>query len=83
MKISAPQKININNTFSSSKYIIIYRVPQGFTAELILFKTFVAYLFLVIDDTDLANYADVIQSTTVMTVCYVIIFIFSGSLTTK
>ena len=43
-------------------------VHQGSIVEPILFKTFAAELFPVTDDTDLANYVDVIQSTIVMTV---------------
>ena len=60
--------LNINNAFSSWKYIIIYVARQGSIVEPILFKTFAAELFPVTDDTDLANYVDVIQSTIVMTV---------------
>ena len=60
--------LNINNAFSSWKYIIIYLVHQGSIVEPILFKTFAADLFPVIDVTDLANYVDVTQSTIVMTV---------------
>ena len=60
--------LNINNAFSSWKYIIIYVIHQGSIVEPILFKTFAADLFPVIDDTDLANYVDVILSTIVMTV---------------
>ena len=43
----------MNNAFSSRKGII-YSMPQGSMLELILFNKFIADLFPVIDDIDLA-----------------------------
>ena len=51
------QRTKINQSYSSWENIL-FRVPQGSILGPIFFKTFLSDLVLIVDDVDIANYAD-------------------------
>ena len=51
------QRTKINHSYSSW-VDILFRVPEGFVLVPILFNIFLSDFFLIVDDIDIANYAD-------------------------
>ena len=51
------QRVKKNNSFSEY-HLVKYGVPQGSILGPLLFNIFLCDLFLIVDDTDIASYAD-------------------------
>ena len=51
------QRTRINESYSSWQEIL-FGVPQGFILGLLLFNIFIRDLFIMMDDINIANYAD-------------------------